>query len=333
MRRVEGGLPLHGAVETLCEFTTGFCQARIAAYDKLGFAPGFHERLRRHRPSLIHAHFAFDGLRASTIAKNLKIPLLVTLHGYDVTKHLDYGPTFSGLWQQASRFLCVSEYIKRAALKAGFPAEKLMVQYIGIDLDAFPSREQPSSESPPTVLFVGRLAEKKGCIYLIRAMAEVRRAVPDATLLIIGDGPQREALERESTALGVEATFAGRRNPAEIRVAMSEAAIFCAPSIEAEDGDSEGLGMVFLEAQATELPVVSTNHGGIPEAIRNGVSGLLAEPKDAQDLARCILEYLQNPRSRDQAGVAGRKFVIDCFDLKHRTTQLEQIYRDVIAGR
>src|ERR1700722_3161518 len=139
--------------------------------------------LATKNPVLIHAHFAPDGSNAIALAHSLDLPLIVTLHGYDVSVNDALLPRLyirrrELLKAKASRFICVSEFVRKRALAKGFPAEKLIVHYTGIDVETFCGR--PHVSCAPVVLFVGRLVPKKGCEYLIRAMARVQKLVPAA---------------------------------------------------------------------------------------------------------------------------------------------------------
>ncbi len=169
------------------------------------------------------------------------------------------------------------------ALKAGFPQDKLLVHYAGLDCKTF-TPELPSAEKDPElVLFVGRLVEYKGCDYLLRAMQMVQRERPEARLVVIGDGTARGDLEQLARSLKIKCDFLGEMKSPEIRCWLEKARVFCAPSVTLPDGLSEAFGVVFLEAQSMGVPVVSFRHGGIPETMREGVTGLLADERDVED--------------------------------------------------
>lgn len=313
--------------------------ARIqkALYQLSGFAPSFHRRARETGAQLIHAHFFPDGITAMALSEALRIPLIVTLHGYDVTRRQGFSKGTVAdrlqvsrrrkLWQTASLFICVSEFIRQQAIASGFPQNKLRVHYTGSDLAYFcPSN---LARKPELVLFVGRLVEKKGCRYLIRAMAEVQRKHPGAELAVIGDGPDRQVLENLSRELSVNARFLGPQPRNVIRNWLMIARIFCGPSITASDGDSEGLGMVFSEAQATGLPVVSFSHGGIPEVVRHGETGLLAPERDERKLTEFLLCLLEDDGFWSNCSKRGVEWTAQRFDLRDQTRELEEIYREV----
>jgi glycosyltransferase involved in cell wall biosynthesis len=221
----------------------------------------------------------------------------------------------------------VSEFIRRKALQAGFPEEKLRVQYIGIDVRDFAHRDaQPSEE---IVLFVGRLVEKKGCEYLLRAMQSVVRSRPGAKTVVIGDGPLRDDLEALARSVRIDYTFLGAQPASSVRKWLTLATVLCVPSIEARSQDSEGLGMVFLEAQAMGVPVVSFRHGGIPEAVLHGVTGLLAEERNVAELQQHVERFLTDKKLQYETGLNGSMFVREYFDIKSRTRELERIYESI----
>ncbi len=314
-------------------------RAKGILFSATGFAPGFQRAVEDFAPALIHAHFAPDGAVAQHLTSALRIPLVVTLHGYDVTTHdRDLKRSLAGrlylsqrnrLWEKASLFLCVSRFIRQQALEAGFPQQKLMVQSIGINRAMF----QPVPQSgEKLVLFVGRLVAKKGCIHLLRAMQTVQRQEPDAQLAVIGDGPLRASLQHSAIELNLRCEFLGAQPASSVMEWMRRARLLCMPSITAPDGDSEGLGMVMLEAQATGRPIVGFRTGGIPEAISEGLTGLLAAPGDDQELAAHLLRMLSDEALWNSASEAAISWVKERFDLADRTRELETIYRGMLAA-
>ncbi len=309
--------------------------ARKALYIFNGIAPLFHRTARMAQPALLHAHFAPDGATALPLAAALKIPLIVTLHGYDVTMRDEYlrrmrvGKPYlrdrSKLWQRASLFICVSNFIRDKAIEAGFPKEKLRVHSIGIDRTLFRPAEASDDK---IVLFIGRLVANKGCIYLIRAMQQVLACEPSARLVVIGDGPLRASLEQSAQELQIACEFLGSQPVSAVTEWVRRARLLCVPSITAVDGASEGLGMVSLEAQATGRPVVGFRTGGIPEAIQENVTGLLAPSEDVECLARHILRYLQDDAFWQSSSAMSIEWTKEHFDLDRQTRELEAIYEE-----
>ena len=306
--------------------------------------PNWLNVLREHRPALVHAHFGSDGGLVFPLCQRLSIPLVVTFHGYDATwetpkwtRVRSQGDIFRALLLHkrdralaaAHRVIAVSEFIRDQLLLRGGAAHKIVVQYIGIDREQFQPRIDQVRE--PIVLFVGRLVEKKGGEYLIRAMAAVQRLLPTVQLVILGDGALRSHLQTLAQQLCVHVQFLGKQSPEQVRHWMNRAQVLCGPSIVASSGDAEGFGMVFAEAQAMGLPVVSFATGGIPEAVVHGKTGLLAPEKDIEQLAKNLICLLEDTELRQQFARAGQAHVAKKFDLKKNTRQLETLYDDVVA--
>jgi glycosyltransferase involved in cell wall biosynthesis len=307
-------------------------------YREVPIAPAFHRALAGLHPAAIHAHFAVDAVQAIPIARKLNLPLIVSLHGFDVTSSdRALCRSFAGrhfvdnrrhLFQQASVFLCVSEFIRDAAVRAGFPPGKLRVLYTGIDCERF--CPVGVERDPKLVLFVGRLVEKKGCEYLLRAMETVQRHQPHAHVEIIGDGPLRPQLEALAATLRLHVNFRGVQNSDEVLRSMRRARVLCNPSVTAADGDMEGFGMVFAEAQAVGTPVVSFASAAIPEAVEHGKTGLLCPEKQIGPLAQCLQTYLTHDALWAASSAAACRRVRDRFDIANQTRQLESIYDQCI---
>ena len=305
LRRCGQSLTLPGEIICLCKDSSLKSRFRGLLYKASGVAPSFHARAKAVNASLIHAHFAVDGVNALPLAAAIRRPLIVTLHGVDVTKRdHDYRQSVVGriylarrqrLWQRASIFACVSEFIRRKALESGFPPTKLLVHYIGIDLSFFQPVESAETRSTVSIRRQARGKERMSR-YLIEAMEIVQRNFPGARLVVIGDGPERESLKALAQSLKVNCEFQGVQPSSVVRQELGSARIFCVPSVEAATGDSEGFGIVFAEAQAMGVPVVSTTHGGIPEVVAHERTGLLAPERNPEILADHIRRFFTDDR-------------------------------------
>jgi colanic acid/amylovoran biosynthesis glycosyltransferase len=315
-------------------------KCRELGFKLTGFAPDFVERLGTLSAVLVHAHHGPNGLRALPIARDLKIPLIITFHGSDVTvTDLRYQKATLGfrhylankrkLKKSRALFLAVSEFIRRKLLEQGFPAERVLVHYTGVNTKKF---QPANTETHPLILFVGRLEESKGPQFLIRAAAEVQRELPAAELVIIGDGSMRPALERDAKQNLSHYRFLGVRPPEEVCEWMNRASLVCVPSITRRSGEEEGFGMVCAEAQAVAKPVVAFDSGGISEVVSHGRTGFLVPERDWHAMAECIITLLRNPELRKRFGLSGREWVLRQFDLEHRTRILEGIYSSVLRG-
>ena len=324
------GLPLDKPPLLLSRHVSIAAELRAKLYRRTAFAPLFHQRVRHLRADLIHAHFASGGKTLLPLHKLLRLRLVVTLHGgSDVPIQKPRMGTYRELAERADLFLCVSDFIRRQAIDAGFPPEKLLVHYIGIDRTLFfPPAAAPDNES---VLFIGRLVEMKGGEYLLRAMQAVQAGRPASELTIIGDGPLRPELERLAAELHVRCRFLGLQSSATIRQMLRRCRLLCLPSVTTGDGHVEGLPTVLLEAQAMGVPVVSTFHSGIPEAVADGVTGILAPERDSEKLAAAILRLLEDRDLWQRYSQATQAHIDRQFDLHKQTALLEDIYAEQIC--
>lgn len=311
---------------------------REAPFRRFGYAPFFLRRVRRLDPVLLHAHSGFAGLSSLRMAKWLRIPLVTTFHGRDATidnllavaSHYgwrDYVRRRHVLASKGRLFIAVSKFMKCKMLERGFPEERIVVHYMGVDTDFFCGDPLVSRE--PIILFVGRLEEMKGCEFAIRAMAKVQSKLPETELVIIGDGPLRHDLERMARTELRRYRFLGVQPPEVVRQWMNRARVFSVPSLRASTGETETFGMVFAEAQSMGLPVASFASGGIPEAVGDGTTGLLAKERDWEALAYNIADLLSSRDKWQRMSDAGQQRVRSLFNLKTQTARLEEIYRRV----
>ena len=335
--RQVGETPLAAERMRLLSNGSALGRLRVANYRLTQYDPLWLRSLRRLRPALLHAHFEWGGKDALPLARALGVPLLVTCHGKDVTDRLEENSGWLGrrlhggrrrrLQAEGRLFLAVSDFIRRHMLARGYPSDRTVRHYIGVDTKKFAPPPGPVRREP-LVVFVGRLVEKKGCEYLIRAMAEAAADLGDAELVVIGDGPLRASLEALAGRTLRRYRFLGVQSPGQIRDWLARARLFSMPSVEAKSGDSEGLGIVFLEAQSMGVPVVSFRHGGIPEAVAHGMTGLLSEERDWRGLATDLVALFKDQARWQAMSTAARARMAGCFDLARQTRVLADLYTE-----
>lgn len=309
----------------------------------LGYVPNDINRLiDQVQPHLIHAHFAPYGAVAMPLARQHGLPLLVSVHGTDVTMsdtpiwrssymaHRLYLLRRRALAQMVSRVIVLSDFLRRIVVERhGFAPERVVCIHLGVDIQRF--NPNPQMTVPGKILYVGRLIERKGLPFLLQALARLRNRFPELQLTVIGDGPMRqpyEALGRD--LLGQRVTFLGAQPNEVVQRHLAEACIFCMPSITMPSGEAESLGVVFLEAMAMQVPPVSFHSGGIPEVIIHGQTGFLARERDVEELAHYIEMLLANPDLRHRLGVQGRQWVEKEFNLEKQNARLESLYDEVV---
>ena len=293
--------------------------------------------------ALIHAHFAPNGVYVMGLAEQLNIPLVVTVHGYDITlnrqavwrtgKLLYYQLLFheEALKQKTQVFIAVSDFIREKLIAHGYPQEKIIKHYIGVDTDKFCPSSQLAKDR--YILCVGRHTEKKGIDTLLRAFAKIVAKHPDIYLFQVGQGALTSKLERLTKQLGIEnrVRFLGPKPHEQVLQLVQKAEIFALPSRVAKTGECEGLPIVILEASACGVPVVSTYHSGIPEAVIDGQTGFLVSEKDDRALAEKLDILLSDRSLGQQMGKQGRELIKERFDIGKQTAKLEGIYGSLLT--
>jgi colanic acid/amylovoran biosynthesis glycosyltransferase len=262
--------------------------------------------------------------------------LIVQFRGEDITEFVKQrgDRVFLKLFRYGDYFLPVCDYLRNRAVKLGCPEDKISIMKSAIDCKRFVFLERRKPESGPTrIVFVGRLVEKKGVEYAIQAIEILKNRGYQAKLLIVGDGPLKQNLRNLCRDLAIEnhVEFLGAKNHDEIVEILNTAHLFTAPSVTSRTSDQEGIPNVLKEAMAMGLPVVSTYHGGIPELVKDGISGFLVAERDFHALADRLGYLIDHPEKWLEMGRAGRQFVEKNYDKKKLNQQLVDIYHHVVG--
>jgi colanic acid/amylovoran biosynthesis glycosyltransferase len=299
-----------------------------------GRSSSLDRRLAALRPALVHAHLGGDGWLVSRSAARLDVPLVITLHGRDVTLQADrpggrgarYRRNLRQAFDRASLVLAVSAHIRGRAIDLGADPGKVRVHHTGVPIPDAP----PTASKEWDVIFVGRFVEKKGIHDLVAALGTIPGSRPRA--LFVGTGPLEDMARERAAELGLDATFLGAQPAAVVTQRLAESRIFVSPSKTAPDGDAEGLPTTILEAASLGLPTVSTRHSGIPEAVVHGRTGLLCAEGDRASLAANVRLLLEDEALRSRLGEQARRHAAAAFDIRTQTGILEQLY-DAVASR
>jgi glycosyltransferase involved in cell wall biosynthesis len=276
----------------------------------------------------VHAHFA--GMAARTawwIREFFGIPYSFTAHANDIFAPRDFVVSLARLIENAAAVVTVSDFAVRL-LQERFPqnAAKLHRVYNGVDL----SRFSPSdfADSPPAIVSIGRLIEKKGFGDLISACAHLRSRGRAFSCSIIGEGPLEESLRAQIVAEGLEklVELTGPQTQQEIAARLAHAAIFALPCTREADGGMDNLPTVIMEAMAAGLPVISTPLGGIPEMVEPKVNGELVPERDPEALSAAIERLLADPEQARRFGNCGREIAREKFSIEKSARQLRRLF-------
>ncbi len=294
--------------------------------------------LRKTDARLLHIYFGQIAVHLLPLIRAWKKPSIVSFHGADVTVDMNK-PAYRGatreMLESVNLVLVRSESVRRAVIDLGCDPEKIELQRTGIPLEEFPIRDRAVPKNGEwQFVQAGRLIEKKGLPVTFRAFSTFLKQHPSATLTIAGEGPLLHELQKFAHELGVanRVSFTGFVSQEQLREIYYRSHIFLHPSQTGRDGNQEGIPNSMLEAMATGLPVFATEHGGIPEAIENGVSGVLVPERDDEALARALLKAAQDPGFLSRIGHAGGEVVRKNFDLATQAQRLEEIYRKTIGS-
>jgi phosphatidylinositol alpha-1,6-mannosyltransferase len=301
------------------------------------------EIMLRERPQVVQLATVAEGYLGLLLKRWLMLPFVVYAHGNEILAAME------GEWEkprlalrQANRVLANSRFTKELIQRIGVDADKIDVVHPGCNIDLF----QPVETNPDfrrkifglrkcdyVILTVGNLVERKGHDMVIRALPAVQKVIPDVTYLVVGDGRYRSHLEQLAVTMGVRncVAFAGQVPDRDLPEIYSLCDVFVMPSRERLDQcDVEGFGLVYLEANACGKPVIGGRSGGIPDAIVDGVTGLLVEPHDPKEIANALIQLLRDRELSTRMGHEGRKRVVRDFTWERIAGQVQKILDSVV---
>ena len=269
------------------------------------------EKLRQDGIGHVHTHFAGLGARTCWwIRQFYGLSYSFTGHANDLFVPDDHTPLkLPRLVADASCVIAVSDFTARW-LRERHPASAGRIHrvYNGLDLEPVISGSRDAAkDSPPLILSVGRLIEKKGFDDLIRACALLRARGQEFSCVIVGDGPLRGDLEAQIAAAGLTdaVSLAGARAQSEIITLLGKSALFALPCVTEKDGGMDVLPTVLMEAMAAGLPCVSTRLAGVPEMVEHDATGLLTAERRPEEFSAALAALLADPSRAARLGAAG----------------------------
>ena len=284
------------------------------------------EAIATYKPAALLAEFGPNGCYFADLCAEASVPLYVHFHGFDASillRKRHWVRHYRALFAKAAGVIAPSRFLAGKLAEIGCPADLLHVSPCGVDPAKFP----PTERLPGRILAVGRLVEKKAPNLTIEAFARLSQWHPEVRLDLVGGGPLANSCRAQIAGLGLEdrVHMHGEQSWEAVRALMRQASIFVQHSVTARNGDTEGLPVAILEAMASALPVVSTRHSGIPEAVMHAHTGFLVGEGDVDAMAASLDTLIRDPERAAIMGAAGRERVIEQFTQKQSIERLQKI--------
>jgi len=302
-------------------------------------------RIRTFNPQFVHAHFGPDGCLIAPIARKLGIPMVVGFYGYDVSVLLHspnsaWPARFRAMFEQDEHevhAIAISNHVADKLRAIGIPDERIHIIRLGIRVEQFLYDRDyaPRADNIVRCLHIGRLTPKKGPVRLVRAFAGAREQLNgrvDLRLTIAGDGEMRQQVQREIETLDLCdcIDMLGAVKHERVPELLRESDIYTQHCVTGPDGDMEGLGVTFMEASATGLPIAATRHNGIPDIVHHEQNGLLSPEGDIDAMAEHIVRLGEPPELREQMGRRGQAMAQELFTLEQTVDRYLELYEGVL---
>jgi colanic acid/amylovoran biosynthesis glycosyltransferase len=295
--------------------------------------------LKKTDARLLHIYFGQIAVHLLPLIRAWNQPSIVSFHGADVMVDMDrpaYRTATKQMLDAVKLVLVRSESLRRAVIRLGCDEKKIEIQRTGIPHDEFPFRERNFPQDGEWRLVqAGRLIEKKGLPVTLRAFASFLRQYPNSTLTIAGEGSLLGELQKLARERKIDnrVSFTGFISQEQLRELYYGSHIFLHPSETGPDGNQEGIPNSMLEAMASGLPVFATQHGGIPEAIENAVSGVQVPERDHEALAHALLSAAHDRDFLSRIARGGAEVVAQKFDQRIQAQHVEDIYLQAMEVR
>ena len=290
---------------------------------------GLIQFLSKHQFDVVLANYGVTGAKIWKACARAHVPLIVHFHGFDAfhkSTLSKYSRAYQDMFQYASYIIAVSEDMRRQLIALGADQQKIIRIPYGINTTIFVPGDP--SMAPPVFLAVGRFTAKKAPQLTIQAFSSVVQQVPESRLIMVGDGELLETCVELAKHLHLsdKITFKGVLPSGEVALMMRQVRAFVQHSMTAPDGDKEGMPVAILEAASSGLPVVSTYHAGIPEAVLHGQTGFLVEEGDVDGMAAYMVKLATDPLLARNLGLAARKHVINQYAIDRQIRALSEIF-------
>jgi len=303
----------------------------------------FYVRKTCGKCDLIHAHFATTGWEYLRLAKQLRVPYLVSFYGFDyeslIFSSQKWKSRYCKLFKCADIFLCEGSHGARVLAELGCPPQKIRVVRLGVDVQNVPTFRRTKGPGELRLLQVASSVEKKGQKYALEAFVMALRRCPNMSLTFVGPGVKGRLHVELKTHTGMmcmegKVSFFEAVDPMELHNFMRDYHVFIHPSCYSQNMDCEGgAPIVLLDAQATGMPVISTTHCDIPDEVSHGLTGLLSPEKDVESLAKSIeIFYHMGQHEYDEFSARARLHVTREYDIHSNAKKLRRLYHEIISA-
>jgi len=303
----------------------------------------FNEIFQTINPTLIHSHFLTDASCFHPLTRQLKIPKICSVYGYDVSsfpnRYWGFGKFYlKRVFKEYDYFLAMSNDMAIDLIKVGCPKEKIIIHYHGIDSSYFALERNYLPNETLNILTIASLHTKKGHMTVLKALARLSVSHPNFKFCykIAGRGPSMSELKKFVAAnnLNEKVIFLGLIKYGSATHDLLKAAdLFVHPSLTEKNGDKEGIPGAIVEAMASGLPVITTRHAGIPEIITDGINGILINENDDLALSQAILKIYGDLNLRSVLGKNAMEKAINELDIRIRNKNLADIYSSLTKNK
>lgn len=310
----------------------GFVKKYFKSYYQKKYTQHLTNFLIENKIEVFLANYGITGTKVLEACKNSNTKLVVHFHGFDAshTKTIEkYKLDYIRLFDYSKKIISVSKIMTQNLITIGASEDKIICIPYGVDTTIFNGSDPWSADE--SLYFVGRFTAKKAPDKLLLAFNKVLSTHPNAKLNLIGDGELLDECIQIVKSLNIEnnVIFHGKRDPNYIVSELKKAKIFVQHSVIAPNGDSEGTPNTILEASSMGLPIVSTKHAGINEAVINGETGFLVEENDWSEMANKIILLLSDKELCRTFGNAARQHILKNYELIAQTKKLETVLKTI----